>query len=62
MGNKQPTTFENSCIEELNNIDENNLDINNIDKLQIKDEGADIETWKGKANKNDICYAEGRFV
>ena len=44
MGNKQPTTFENSCIEELNNIDENNLDINNIDKLQIKDEGADSET------------------
>ena len=44
MGNKQPTTFENSCIEKLNNIDEHNLDISNIDKLQIKDEGADIET------------------
>ena len=35
MGNKQ-SSVENSCIEQLSNIDENNLDISNIDKLQIK--------------------------
>ena len=35
MGNKQ-SSVENSCIEQLSNIDENDLDINNIDKLQIK--------------------------
>ena len=35
MGNKN-TVVKNNCIEELNNIDENNLDISNIDKLQIK--------------------------
>ena len=35
MGNRN-TTIENNCIEELNNIDENNLDISNVDKLQIK--------------------------
>ena len=35
MGNKQ-STIKNNCMEELNNIDENNLDISKIDKLQIK--------------------------
>jgi len=35
MGNKQ-SSVENSCIEQLSNIDENDLDISNIDKLQIK--------------------------
>ena len=35
MGNKK-STIKNSCMEELNNIDENNLDISNIDRLQIK--------------------------
>ena len=35
MGNKQ-STVKNNCMEELNNIDENNLDISNIDRLQIK--------------------------
>ena len=35
MGSKQ-SSVENNCIEELNNIDENDLDISNIDKLQIK--------------------------
>ena len=35
MGNKN-TVVKNNCIEELNNIDENDLDISNIDKLQIK--------------------------
>ena len=35
MGSKQ-SFVENNCIEELNNIDENDLDISNIDKLQIK--------------------------
>ena len=35
MGNKN-TVVKNNCIEEVNNIDENNLDISNIDKLQIK--------------------------
>ena len=35
MGNKN-TVVKNNCIDELNNIDENNLDISNIDKLQIK--------------------------
>ena len=35
MGSKQ-SSVENTCIEELNNIDENDLDISNIDKLQIK--------------------------
>ena len=35
MGNKQ-SSVDNSCIEQLSNIDENDLDISNIDKLQIK--------------------------
>ena len=35
MGNKQ-SSVENSCSEQLSNIDENDLDISNIDKLQIK--------------------------
>ena len=35
MGNKQ-SSVENSCIEQLSNIDENDLDISNIVKLQIK--------------------------
>ena len=35
MGNKS-TVVKNNCIDELNNIDENDLDISNIDKLQIK--------------------------
>ena len=35
MGNKK-STIKNSCMEELNNIDETNLDISNIDRLQIK--------------------------
>ena len=35
MGSKQ-SSVENSCIEELNNIHENDLDISNVDKLQIK--------------------------
>ena len=35
MGNKN-SVVRNNCIEELNNIDENDLDISNIDKLQIK--------------------------
>ena len=35
MGSKH-SSAKNNCIEELNNIDENDLDISNIDKLQIK--------------------------
>ena len=35
MGNKN-TVVKNDCIEELNNINENDLDISNIDKFQIK--------------------------
>ena len=35
MGSKQ-STVKNNCMEELNNIDENNLDISNIERLQIK--------------------------
>lgn len=35
MGNIN-TVVKNNCIDELNNIDENDLDISNIDKLQIK--------------------------
>ena len=35
MGNNQ-VSVQNSCIEELNNINENELDISNVDKLQIK--------------------------
>ena len=35
MGNKN-STVENTCIDELTNINENDLDISNIDKLQIK--------------------------
>ena len=35
MGNKH-SVVKNNCINELQNIDENNLDISNIDKLQIK--------------------------
>ena len=35
MGSSK-SNIENSCIEELSNINENDLDISNIDKLQIK--------------------------
>ena len=35
MGSKQ-SSVENSCIQELSNINENDLDISNIDKPQIK--------------------------
>ena len=35
MGNKN-SVVKNNCMDELQNIDENNLDISNIDKLQIK--------------------------
>ena len=35
MGNKH-SIVKNNCMDELQNIDENNLDISNIDKLQIK--------------------------
>ena len=35
MGSKQ-SSVKNTCMDELNNIDENNLDISNIDRLQIK--------------------------
>jgi hypothetical protein len=35
MGSKQ-STVENRCIQELNNINEEDLDISRIDKLQIK--------------------------
>ena len=35
MGSRQ-SKVENNCINELNNINENDLDISNVDKLQIK--------------------------
>ena len=35
MGSKQ-STVKNTCMEEINNINEDELDISNIDKLQIK--------------------------
>ena len=35
MGNK-PSSVENSCIQELSKINEEDLDISKIDKLQIK--------------------------
>ena len=35
MGSKQ-STVKNTCMEEINNINEDDLDISNIDKLQIK--------------------------
>ena len=35
MGNK-PSSVENSCIQELSKINEEELDISKIDKLQIK--------------------------
>ena len=35
MGSKH-STVQNNCMEELNNINENDLDISNIDRLQIK--------------------------
>ena len=35
MGSKQ-SSFENSCMGELSNINENDLDISNVDKLQIR--------------------------
>ena len=35
MGSKQ-SSVKNTCMDELNNIDENNLDISNIYRLQIK--------------------------
>ena len=35
MGSKH-STVQNHCMEELNNINENDLDISDVDKLQIK--------------------------
>ena len=35
MGSKQ-SSVENSCMEELSNINENDLGISNVDKLQLK--------------------------
>jgi hypothetical protein len=35
MGSKQ-STIKNTCMEEINNINEDELDISKIDKLQIK--------------------------
>ena len=35
MGSKQ-STVKNTCMEEINNINEDDLDVSNIDKLQIK--------------------------
>ena len=35
MGSKQ-STVKNTCMEEINNINEDDLDISNIDKSQIK--------------------------
>ena len=35
MGSKQ-STVKNTCMDEINNIQEDGLDISNIDKLQIK--------------------------
>ena len=35
MGNK-PSTAKNACMEEINNINEDELDISNLDALQIK--------------------------
>ena len=35
MGARQ-SAVQNTCINELNNINENDLDISNVDKLQIK--------------------------
>ena len=35
MGSKQ-STVKNTCMDEINNIQEDELDISNIDKLQIK--------------------------
>lgn len=35
MGSKQ-STVKDTCMEEINNINEDDLDISNIDKLQIK--------------------------
>ena len=35
MGSKQ-STVKNTCMEEINNINEDDLDISNIDKFQIK--------------------------
>ena len=35
MGSK-PSSVKNTCMDEINNINEDELDISNIDKLQIK--------------------------
>ena len=35
MGSKH-STVQNTCMDELSNVNENDLDISNIDKLQIK--------------------------
>ena len=35
MGSKH-STVQNTCMNELSNVNENDLDISNIDKLQIK--------------------------
>ena len=35
MGSTQ-STFKNTCMDEIRNINENDLDISNVDKLQIK--------------------------
>ena len=36
MGSRISKDNENDCINQINNINENDLDLSNIDKLQIK--------------------------
>jgi hypothetical protein len=56
MGSSK-SKIENSCIEQLSNIDENNLDISNIDKLQIKAKKEINNKIKEIENKNliELC-------
>ena len=44
MGSRISKDNENDCINQINNINENDLDLSNIDRLQIK-------VLKAKGNK-----------
>ena len=58
MGNRH-STVKNTCMDEINNINEDDLDISNIDKLQIKaiKEMRERIVKLEKENQTNMLYA-----
>ena len=66
MGSSTSKNNETNYIKQIKEIDENELDMSKIDRWQLqvikKNDWKNTETRKRKANKNDLCYAKGRFM